>query len=381
MQIDISKYKAAEQFSSSKKEEKYFILDFLNKDIHLFGKKFSDKKKERFYSDLSILLSAGVDIKTTLELIIEEQTKAKDKQLYERIKDDVISGKSLSEAMNKTEQFSMYEYYSIRIGEESGKIAEVLNELSKYFTNKIKQSRQLVQALSYPIIVLLTAFGAIFFMMNFVVPMFADIFKRFKSDLPYLTKLIMKFSEIVSAYSGYFFVVVFAIIAVFYSQRKAEWFRKYGAMLIMKLPVIGDMIKKIYVARFCHSMNLLMSAKTPLVTAIDLVKKMIGFYPIEKSLDTVKEDILKGVSLHQSLSNYSIYNKRMISLIKVAEEVNQLDLIFEKLSKQYLDEVEHQTSIMSTLLEPFIIIFLGVFVAVILVAMYLPLFQLSTSVR
>ena len=108
---------------------------------------------------------------------------------------------------------------------------------------------------------------------------------------------------------------------------------------------------------------------------------MIGFYPIEKSLDTVKEDILKGVSLHQSLSNYSIYNKRMISLIKVAEEVNQLDLIFEKLSKQYLDEVEHQTSIMSTLLEPFIIIFLGVFVAVILVAMYLPLFQLSTSVR
>ena len=127
-------------------------------------------------------------------------------------------------------------------------------------------------------------------------------------------------------------------------------------------------------------MNLLISAKTPLVTAIELVKKMVGFYPLEISLQTIQDDILKGQPLHLSLSKFKIYNKRMVSLIKVAEEVNQLDTIFLKLSKQYSDEVEHQTSILGSLIEPAMIIFLGAFVAIILVAMYLPLFQMSSTV-
>jgi type IV pilus assembly protein PilC len=127
-------------------------------------------------------------------------------------------------------------------------------------------------------------------------------------------------------------------------------------------------------------MNLLISAKTPLVSAIDLVKKMVGFYPIEVSLNEVQEDILKGQSLHISLSKYKIYNKRMISLLKVAEDVNQLDTMFARLAKQYSDEVEHQTSVLGSVIEPIMIIFLGALVAIILIAMYLPIFQMSTSV-
>jgi type IV pilus assembly protein PilC len=141
-----------------------------------------------------------------------------------------------------------------------------------------------------------------------------------------------------------------------------------------------NMISKIYLARFCQSMNLLISSKTPLVTAIELVKKMIGFYPIEISLEIMQEDIMKGQPLHISLSKFKIYNKRMVSLIKVAEEVNQLDTMFAKLAKQYTDEVEHETSILGSLIEPIMIIFLGLLVALILVAMYLPLFQMSNTV-
>nr|MBA3971958.1 type II secretion system F family protein [Bacteroidota bacterium] len=144
--------------------------------------------------------------------------------------------------------------------------------------------------------------------------------------------------------------------------------------------VVKSMVSKIYLARFCQSMNLLISAKTPLVTAIDLVKKMVGFYPIEVSLEIIQNDILQGVPLHVTLAKFEIYNKRMISLIKVAEEVNQLDTMFSKLAKQYSDEVEHQTSILGSLIEPIMIIFLGVLVAVILIAMYLPLFQMSSTI-
>lgn len=370
----INKTKSAVKAGSQKS-----AFDFLNKDIKLFGAGFNDKKKERFYSELYILFSAGVDIRSALELIEEEQTKEKERILFSSIKESIIAGNSLSKALQETGLFTMYEYYSLQIGEESGRLTEVLSELSNFFTKKIQQKRQLTSALSYPTVVFFASFGAIFFMMKFVVPMFSDVFKRFKGELPAFTKLIIRISDLFGNYSFYF-ILGFAVLAGFlYSQRNAIWYRKYGAQLILRTPIMKDMIGKIYLARFCQSMNLLISAKTPLVTAIDLVRKMVGFYPIEASLTIVQEDLLKGKPLHLSLAKFSIYNKRMISLLKVAEEVNQLDTMFARLSKQYSDEVEHQTSILGSLIEPIMIIFLGVLVAVILVAMYLPLFQMGSK--
>lgn len=377
-EIDLNKINRARKKEVAKDQKSAF--DFLNRDIKLFGSPFNDKKKERFYSELFILFSAGVDIRSALELIEDEQPKEKDRLLFSSIKESVIAGNSLSKALQQTGLFSLYEFYSLQIGEESGRLTEVLAELSTFFTKKIQQKRQLTSALSYPAVVFFASFGAIFFMMKFVVPMFSDVFKRFKGELPAFTKLIIRISDAFGNYSIYF-ILGFLILFIFlYNQRKATWFRKYGAELMLRTPIMKDMIGKIYLARFCQSMNLLISAKTPLVTAIDLVKKMVGFYPIEVSLEVVQEDLLKGKPLHLSLAKFKIYNRRMISLIKVAEEVNQLDTMFARLSKQYSDEVEHQTSILGSLIEPIMIIFLGVLVAVILVAMYLPLFQMSSKV-
>lgn len=378
--IDLNKIQTPQTKPSQKQEEKPPLFDFLNKDIQMFSAGFNDKKKESFYSELHILFSAGVDITSALELIEEEQEKEKDKQLFSKIKARVIGGASLSTAMQETGMFTAYEFYSLQIGEESGQLTEVLKELSFFFSKKIQQKRQLVSALSYPVIVFAASFGAIFFMLKFVVPMFADVFKRFKGELPYFTKLIIRASDVFSNYSFYIIILITAVIVFLYYSRQTLWFRKYSAEVLLLTPIVKDMISKIYLARFCQSMNLLIGAKIPLITAIDLVQKMIGFYPIEISLETVKKDIMKGDSLHHSLSKFKIYNKRMISLIKVAEEVNQMDTMFSRLSKQYSDEVEHQTSVLGSLIEPVMIIFLGVLVAVILVAMYLPLFQMGSTV-
>jgi type IV pilus assembly protein PilC len=377
--IDLNKLKNTSKTTATEQSGKG-AFDFLNKDIKFFGGGFNDKKKERFYSELTILFNAGVDIRSSLELIEEEQIKEKDKVLFSKIKEAIIAGASLSDAIKQAGVFTPYEFYSIQIGEESGRLTEVLQELSLFFSKKIQQKRQLTSALSYPAVVFFASFGAIFFMMKFVVPMFADVFKRFKGELPYFTKLIIRLSDAFANYSLYFFIIVTVFIVFLYLQRKAIWFRKASANVLLRTPIMNSMISKIYLARFCQSMNLLISAKTPLVTAIDLVKKMVGFYPIEASLETIQEDIMKGQPLHTSLAKFKIYNKRMISLIKVAEEVNQLDTMFAKLAKQYSDEVEHQTSILGSLIEPIMIIFLGVLVAVILVAMYLPLFQMSSTV-
>lgn len=355
------------------------LLDFLNKDISLSGGKLSDKKKEAFYHELGILFSAGVDIKSSLELIEEEQSNRKDKALFANIKEQVIAGGTLSQAIQKSGQFSNYEYYSIQIGEETGKLALVLKELAGFYLNKIKQKRQLVSALSYPVLVLSTSIGAILFMMNYIVPMFADIFKRFGGDLPWITAFILHISKIIGAYFYLFVLLLGSCLAIVFTQKEKTWFRKGMASLVLRLPFVGEMVRKVYLARFCHSMTLLIGSKIPLVRALSLVRQMVGFYPLEESISHIEKDILQGGSFHTSMARFPIYHKRMVSLVKVGEEVNQLELFFDKIGKQYTEDVEHQTGIISSLMEPLMIIFLGLIVGVILIAMYLPLFKLSSN--
>jgi type IV pilus assembly protein PilC len=378
IKIDTLSRKETKKVIASGDEKSAF--DFLNKEITIFSKELNDKIKERFYSELTILFSSGVDIKSSLDIIIEQQKKEKQKKVFTEIKESILKGGSLSGAMERTEKFSAYEFYSVQIGEESGKLPDVLKELAKFYASKIKQKRQVMNALSYPILVLSSAFGAVFFMMRFMVPMFEDVFKRFKGELPAITKMIIKCSNFMTDYSLVIILFPVSIIILAYTQREKPAYRKFTSAIVQRAPIFGPLIKKIYLARFCHSMNLLISSKTPLVTSISLVKKMVGFYPIEASLDEVQRNIEQGKSLNQSLAAFPIYPQRMISLLKIAEEVNQIDTMFDKIGKQLTEEIEHETTLIGSLLEPIMIVLIGGIVAFILIAMYLPLFQLSTNV-
>ncbi len=372
--IDLNKISSAKKAPTTKNGG---VMSFLNKDISLGSKQLNDKKKEGFYNELTLLLDAGVDIKSSLELIESEQVKKQDKELFAEIRRQVISGKGMSEAMKNSGKFSDYEYYSVKIGEESGQLLQVLQQLRLYFEKRIKQRRQIVGALTYPLIVIGVAFGAVAFMISFVVPAFADIFKRFKADLPAVTKFILSLSESFPLYFGAFLLVVLAAV-VFYKMNRAKvWMRKSLSSFALKIPVIGNLIQLTYLSRFAQSMSLLIAAKVPLIEAMSLVQKMINYYPIEISLGEMEHEIMKGKSLSESMSKYKIYPKKMIYLIKVAEEVNQMDKIFSQLSQQYSDEVEHKSGLISTVIEPILIVFLGFMVAFILVAMYLPMFSLT----
>ncbi|HBS87705.1 MAG TPA: type II secretion system F family protein [Bacteroidales bacterium] len=378
MAIDLKNIK--QSGTTAKKEKPGGLSEFLSRDIKLFPSKLNDKKKERFYTDLGILLTSGIDIKTALELIVDDQKKKEDRAMFEKVMGDVINGLSLAESILKTGKFSAYEFHSLQIGEETGRVTEVLSELAKYFNKKIKQKRQLVSAFSYPVMTLFVAIAAVVFMMNFVVPMFMDIFKRFGGELPALTKLVVDTSRAFGQNIGWITFVIIAAVILMYTQRKQIWYRKAVSTIILKTPLFGDIINKVYLARFCQSMSLLISARTPIINAIELVRKMISFYPYEIALEKMQKDIMNGMSLHESMKQFPIFDKRTISLIKVAEEVNKLDSVFERLNKQYSEEVEHRVGVMSSFLEPVMIIFVGLFVAIILVSMYLPMFKLSTTV-
>ena len=356
------------------------VFALLNKDIKLGGGALKDKKKESFYSELHILLSSGIDIRSALDIIVDEQTSEEDKKLFNKIKNDIISGAGLSEAIYKTGKFSTYEYYSLKIGEESGRIKDVLADLTLYFSKKIKQRRQLTSALTYPVLVIITAIFAVGFMLNFIVPMFMDVFKLFNGEMPALTKMIISVSLFFKAYTWLMLLVIISIVVFILSVRKKDFYRARASAIMLKTPLLGDVVKKIYLTRFCQSMALLLGAKTPMIRSLQLVKHMIGFYPFEKAFEIMESDIMHGKLLHESMARFSFFDTRIISLVRVAEEVNQLEVIFARLNTQYNDELEHRIGMLSSLLEPVMIIVVGGLVAVILISMYLPLFQLSSSV-
>ena len=375
--IDISQYQKKKR--QDPKTDSDGLFAFLNKDISFGTNQVPDKKKESLYVELSTLLLSGIDLRTALELILVDQDLAKDKVLFEGIRARILSGLALSEALKETGKFSDYEFYSIRIGEETGRLGEVLTDLSKYYKSKIQQRRKIISAVTYPAIVLLSSLGAVFFMIKFVVPMFADVFLRFGGKLPWITAAIISFSNWFDRYFSLFLLFVIAVTVVYFLKRRTEWFRKISSGLLLKIPVVGDIVRKIYLARFANTMRLLVSTDTPLLRSITLVRQMISYYPIESSLLKVEQDILQGESLHKSLASFPFYPPKMIQLIKVGEEVNRMDYFFDKIASQYTEEVEYRTNTISSLLEPLIIIFLGLVVGVILIAMYLPMFQMSNS--
>ena len=380
MAIDIGKYQTTKvKPVSAKSENKKSLVDMLNRDISFLKKKLADAKKERLYSEMHTLLSAGADIKTALELITDEETKKADKKILTEIRDSVIKkGKSLSQAMEETGYFGTYEFQSIRIGEESGKLSDILKQLAEYYTRRIKLKRQMVSVFSYPVFLMAVAGAVLVFMLNNVVPMFEEVYKQFGKQLPDFTQKIINLSKVSQQYFMYFILLLAGTIIFLFSQRKKIWFRKISSTIMIRIPLFGPMIRKVYTARFCQSMQLLISAKTPLDKALDLVEKMIGFYPFEVALAHIKKDIqTRGATLHSSMGKFKIFDKRMVSLIKISEEVNQLDVMFNNLSKQYNDEVEHKASVMGSLIEPVMILLIAVFVGAILVAMYSPMLNMS----
>ncbi|MFN7675102.1 type II secretion system F family protein [Flavobacterium sp.] len=372
MGIDLSQYK------SNPVEKKEFNFEIKSLTA---AKKLSDKKKEVFYRELGMLLKSGVDFKKALEILSHQAKSKLEQSIILDIKEKVVFGKSICEAMISTNQFSPYEYYSIQIGEETRKLEEVLNELQKFFSRKIQMRRQIISVLTYPGIVMLVTISVLYFMLNKVVPMFSSVFKQFGSELPKSTQMIIKISNHSGALFLFLFLFIIGLVVFHHLFKEKDFYRDFTSKMVLKIPYFGNLIKKIYISRFCQSMNLLTSSKTSLITSLSLTSKMIGFYPIEKSIESIKSDVTKGVSLSDSLKKHSVYENKMVSMIEVAEQVNQLDVMFERLTEQYNEEINHQTKMIGVILEPMIIIFIGVIVGVIMISMYAPMFDLSKIIK
>jgi type IV pilus assembly protein PilC len=386
MNVDLNSLKKIRSHGKRDKKDKPAInfdsLIALGKYEIKFFSGLKDKQKERFFSEIGMLLSSGVDLQTILELSLNTITqKNKLKNVYEKINEQIINGITLASAMESTKQFNNFDCYSIKIGEDTGELATVFNKLADYYSKKIVQGRKIKSALSYPIVVLITTIGAVFFMLKFVVPMFSETLVRFGGELPALTKFVVYLSNHISSFFFYFLIIATAGVLFYYYNRNNEKLKRVLAKIVLNIPFVGKVVYKSHLLQFAQAMELLLNARVNIVDSIDLTIKMMQFYPLNNALKHIREDVLKGDFFYNSMLKQTFFDQSMIVLVKIGEEVNQLDKIFAQLAKQYQNDLEYQSGILISILEPVLLLVLALIVGTILIAMYLPMFKIGTVIH
>lgn len=370
MKIDISNYEKKKLTVANKKVDRASFFDFFQPGLN-------DKVKSRLYRELKVLLKSGITIEDGLAILIEQTKSKKLRDILNIVYLELLKGKTLVFSMSKIKSFTSFEINTLSIGEQTNTLPRVLQELEVFFERKYKLKNQIITVLSYPAFVIIITIAVLVFMLRNVVPMFEKVFKQFNSELPGLTRKIIYLSNNFSYFSTAVILILISAILFHYKYKSNDKYRFVTSSFVLRIPFFGRIVKVIYMSRFCRALNLLLSSKVSIVDSLSFVEAMIEFYPIENSIPKIKEDIIKGYSLGESLKKYNIYDINLVSMVKVSEKVSELDDMFNYLTEQYTDEVDTKSKRIGALIEPFIIIIIGSLVGVIMISMYLPMFDLS----
>ena len=345
------------------------------------GPVFPSSEKQQFYHLLAVLLESGLSLVDGLDVIIGQTKKANVKEIISNLEEDLKKGHSFAESMaHQGNTFSGFEIYSIGAGEQTGRMTEIVQRLAHFYEKKIKLHRKLIQALSYPIAVIIISFFVVGFMMAFVVPMFQDIFARFDAELPALTEFIISVSSFFQANWGFILLSLGIMGLGIWSLRNNQWLIKWSSHLIIRLPLIGKLLMKIHLARLCYMLSLLLTSKVNLDKALAIMKDLLTFYPFKTTFETIRQEVVDGKSLNEAFKQHSIYPDYLHQIIRIGEESATLGKMLGKLANRLEDESETGVGQLTQFLEPVLILFLGGMVAIILISMYLPMFKLTGSV-
>lgn len=351
--------------------------------MKIFGKTYriTDKKKYLFFSQLHSLLKSGLSFGRSFELLIENEREDESKAL-QRVYNDIISGNELWSALKKSGHYSDLDCGVVRIGEETGRLDKSLEFLNSYYSKKNEQRRILAGALSYPLIILTVAALVVTFMILVVVPMFEQVYSRMGGELPGITRFIIK----LSGWAPAFFTITVIFITLFFAIRhfygQSERYRQASAKILLGIPFVGNLMRMYYQSQFCQLMHLLISSNIPLLRSLEMMEEIIRFYPFSVSFGNIARKIIDGGSFGENLGLYeNIYSKKLVALIKVGEETNTLDKMLSQQAADTTAELEYKLKQLGNVLEPLLIMGIGILVAFILIAMYVPMFKLGQTIQ
>lgn len=337
--------------------------------------------KRTFFSQLQTLIRSGLSFSRAFELIIEG-AKTKEKALYIRIFDEVVSGKELWRSLEADKAFTELDRSVVRIGEETGRLVDALEFLTDYYQKREEQKRMVTSALSYPIITLSIAVIVLVFMLLVVVPMFEQVYARMGGELPAITRQIIGMSESAPAVLGIMVLLGLSMYGVRHMFGSSDKYQSITSGIVMRLPLVSGLIRKYQVSRFSRIMHLLVSSDVPILQALYLMRGIITFYPYRQSIEEVCRMIEKGQTLTGGMDKYeNLYGKRFLVLLKVGEETNSIEQMLLTQANDTNAELEHEIKQLNNIVEPFLILAIGIIVAFVLIAMYMPMFKMGMTIQ
>jgi type IV pilus assembly protein PilC len=330
-----------------------------------------------FTRQFATLIDAGLPILRSLAILGEQVESAIFKEKIHRIAKDIEAGNTLSDALSKHPKvFDNLYVNMVRAGEIGGVLEAVLNKIAEFLEKRQALIGKVRSAMMYPLVVMLLATGIVSFILIVIIPKFKDIFDQLGAELPWLTQMLIEASWILAHRLPWVIVAIVAVVWIF----KRIYQTKEGKFQIdrfkLRLPVLGQLFKKIAITRFAGTLATLITSGVPILQAIDIVRETSGNEVITRAMDQVYNSIKDGETIHEPLSKCKVFPPLVVHMVAVGEETGAIDQMLNKVAEAYEREVDDTVNALTSILEPVMIVFLGVIVGVIVVALYLPLFSI-----
>ncbi|MCE5253469.1 MAG: type II secretion system F family protein [Actinomycetia bacterium] len=347
------------------------------------SKRIKTRDKAVFARQFATMINSGLAVLRALYVLEEQTENSRFKKIIAAVREDVEAGMPLSDAMERyPAAFDRLYVSMVRAGEAGGVLDQTLNRLAGQLEKDDSLRRTIKSAMAYPVLIAGFAILVMLGMLVFIIPIFADMYADLGGELPGLTQLMMNISNMLKDYWFIIFPVLGIVIWGVMKLKNTEQGRRYWDRMKLKLPMkLGPVIQKIALARFSRTLSTLVSSGVPILQAIDITGKTSGNWVIEESMVDVKESVRSGEPIAKPLSRVSVFPPMVTHMISIGEETGALDAMLGKIADFYEDEVDAAVKSLTSIIEPIMMLFVGGLVGLIVISMYLPMFNMMNLVQ
>ena len=346
------------------------------------GKTIKGRDIAVFSRQLATMMSAGVPMVQGFEIVAGGQTNPRMKDMLTDIKTNIEGGSALHESLGKYPvQFDELFVNLVKAGESAGVLDTVLDTIASYKENIETLKGKIKKAMYYPAIVIAVAILVSCILLMFVVPQFESVFKNFGADLPAFTQMLVNASRFMVSY-WWMLILVFggSVIALIMVYKRSEKVQHFVGRMMLKLPVVGAILRQSAIARYARTLGVTFKAGVPLVEALDSVSNATGSVVYNDAVKRIREDVAVGHQLQLAMRQTNLFPNMVVQMVAIGEEAGALDKMLFKIADFFEEEVNNAVDALASLLEPFIMVIIGVLVGGMVIGMYLPIFKLAAVV-
>ena len=353
----------------------------LFENVKIFKPRVTGKDIVIFTRQLSTMIDAGLPLVQCLQILAKQQANTTFKQVISQIQTDVETGTTLADSMRKHPKvFDSLYANMIEAGELGGILDTILSRLAVFKEKAMALQKKIKGAMTYPVICLAISILILVVILVFVIPVFVEMFASLDSELPAITQLVVDMSDFVK--NNFLFIIVFFVLLAYafkkiYSTEKGRL--KIDNMILWS-PVVGQLVRKVAVSKFTRTLSTLLQSGVPILDSLQVVARTSGNKVIERAVIRVAASIAEGRPIAEPLEESGVFPNMVVQMISVGESVGALDTMLEKIADFYDEEVDQAVENLTAMIEPFMMVFLGGMIGGIVVAMYLPIFQMAGKI-